>query len=349
MHGREAAPDLELAARVEHLDPRDRRRELDPVSRAPRSSTGARGKRHPPPRRSSHPSPRGRGARPRARSGRARCRCRGRARPGLPGREAVRPRPRAGPRARGSRALRSGASGPSARRRRSRLDHWRASARGASSPSEFSCAVGARPQPVTRRSPRRVHRVTPIADRVPGSPRSPFTRHTTRGDARGGFPGTRNTSSCGGSTKSGSAAARSSGVAWPQGQASPSSRLPQAPSRRGVAGAADPPLRWIKLNLSAISSEAKKEGRLNVIALPPDWANYGQIISTFSKKSGYRSRVTTRTAARRGTGGSSRSRAICALLTASSTSTRPRGRRHRGGSSRQHGTSSATTRPAIRN
>ena len=38
--------------------------------------------------------------------------------------------------------------------------------------------------------------------------------------------------------------------------------------------------------LSDIVKEAKKEGRLNVIALPPDWANYGEIISTFSKKYG---------------------------------------------------------------
>ena len=32
--------------------------------------------------------------------------------------------------------------------------------------------------------------------------------------------------------------------------------------------------------------EAKKEGHLNTIALPPDWANYGEIMSTFSKKYG---------------------------------------------------------------
>ncbi|MEI2712675.1 MAG: ABC transporter substrate-binding protein [Nocardioides sp.] len=29
---------------------------------------------------------------------------------------------------------------------------------------------------------------------------------------------------------------------------------------------------------------AQEEGKLNVIALPPDWANYGEIIETFSKK-----------------------------------------------------------------
>src|SRR4051795_13495380 len=39
-------------------------------------------------------------------------------------------------------------------------------------------------------------------------------------------------------------------------------------------------------NLKEIVQEAKKEGHLNTIALPPDWANYGEIMSTFSKKYG---------------------------------------------------------------
>ena len=38
-------------------------------------------------------------------------------------------------------------------------------------------------------------------------------------------------------------------------------------------------------------AEAKKEGRLNVIALPPDWANYGEIIRTFTRK--YRIPITS--------------------------------------------------------
>ena len=38
--------------------------------------------------------------------------------------------------------------------------------------------------------------------------------------------------------------------------------------------------------MSALVAAAKKEGTLNVIALPPTWANYGNIISTFSKKYG---------------------------------------------------------------
>ncbi len=38
--------------------------------------------------------------------------------------------------------------------------------------------------------------------------------------------------------------------------------------------------------MSALVAAAKKEGTLNVIALPPDWANYGTIIKTFSQKYG---------------------------------------------------------------
>ena len=36
--------------------------------------------------------------------------------------------------------------------------------------------------------------------------------------------------------------------------------------------------------MDALVTAAKQEGTLNVIALPPDWANYGQIISAFEKK-----------------------------------------------------------------
>ncbi len=38
--------------------------------------------------------------------------------------------------------------------------------------------------------------------------------------------------------------------------------------------------------MAALVKAAKAEGHLNVIALPPDWANYGNIISTFEKKYG---------------------------------------------------------------
>jgi putative spermidine/putrescine transport system substrate-binding protein len=38
--------------------------------------------------------------------------------------------------------------------------------------------------------------------------------------------------------------------------------------------------------MSALVAAAKKEGTLNAIALPPDWANYGALISAFEKKYG---------------------------------------------------------------
>ena len=52
---------------------------------------------------------------------------------------------------------------------------------------------------------------------------------------------------------------------------------------------------WAKVNtlsasgpksMAALIKAAKKEGKLNVIALPANWANYGNIISTFAKKYG---------------------------------------------------------------
>ena len=49
---------------------------------------------------------------------------------------------------------------------------------------------------------------------------------------------------------------------------------------------ADPPSRGTLANLKELVTEAKKEGRLNTIALPPDWANYGEVMATFSKKYG---------------------------------------------------------------
>ncbi|MHB1739934.1 MAG: ABC transporter substrate-binding protein [Actinomycetes bacterium] len=38
--------------------------------------------------------------------------------------------------------------------------------------------------------------------------------------------------------------------------------------------------------MNALIAAAKKEGTLNVIALPPNWANYGNIITTFEQKYG---------------------------------------------------------------
>ena len=49
---------------------------------------------------------------------------------------------------------------------------------------------------------------------------------------------------------------------------------------------ATPPLRATAASLREIVAEARREGRLNTIALPPDWANYGEIMQTFSRKYG---------------------------------------------------------------
>src|SRR5690348_18246823 len=38
--------------------------------------------------------------------------------------------------------------------------------------------------------------------------------------------------------------------------------------------------------MNALVAAAKKEGTLNVIALPPTWANYGAILKTFTDKYG---------------------------------------------------------------
>jgi putative spermidine/putrescine transport system substrate-binding protein len=52
------------------------------------------------------------------------------------------------------------------------------------------------------------------------------------------------------------------------------------------AGEATPPLKGRGFSLKEMVKQAKKEGKLNTIALPPDWANYGEIMTTFSKKYG---------------------------------------------------------------
>jgi putative spermidine/putrescine transport system substrate-binding protein len=53
-------------------------------------------------------------------------------------------------------------------------------------------------------------------------------------------------------------------------------------SRLGAA----PPLKGKGFSTTELVAQAKKEGHLNTIALPPDWANYGEMISTFQKKYG---------------------------------------------------------------
>ena len=52
------------------------------------------------------------------------------------------------------------------------------------------------------------------------------------------------------------------------------------------AGFASPPTRGTKAGMAALIKAAKKEGHLNTIALPPDWVNYGELISTFQEKYG---------------------------------------------------------------
>ena len=54
-------------------------------------------------------------------------------------------------------------------------------------------------------------------------------------------------------------------------------------SRATLAG---PPVTMTKAGLADLVKAAKKEGHLNTIALPPDWANYGEMMSTFQKKYG---------------------------------------------------------------
>lgn len=49
---------------------------------------------------------------------------------------------------------------------------------------------------------------------------------------------------------------------------------------------ASPPLKGSAEGMAALVKAAKKEGKLNTIALPRDWANYGELMDTFSKKYG---------------------------------------------------------------
>jgi putative spermidine/putrescine transport system substrate-binding protein len=51
-------------------------------------------------------------------------------------------------------------------------------------------------------------------------------------------------------------------------------------------GAFAPPTRGTAAGMAALVKAAKKEGKLNTIALPRDWANYGELMDTFVKKYG---------------------------------------------------------------
>ena len=116
---------------------------------------------------------------------------------------------------------------------------------------------------------------------------------------------------------------------------------------RGIRVA--PPLKGKGFSMKELVAQAKKEGKLNTIALPPDWANYGEIMSTFKKKYGItiddaepgrqlgarRTRPCSRSRATRArrtsstTGLRSRSpapRRVCSGSTSSPSSARSRGR-----------------------
>ena len=54
-------------------------------------------------------------------------------------------------------------------------------------------------------------------------------------------------------------------------------------SQEGKSG---PALMMAPANFNDLVSAAQKEGQLTVIALPHDWVNYGEAITTFSKKYG---------------------------------------------------------------
>jgi putative spermidine/putrescine transport system substrate-binding protein len=57
-------------------------------------------------------------------------------------------------------------------------------------------------------------------------------------------------------------------------------------SRARLGSSSSEPLTGAGVPLSELVTLAKKDGHLNVIALPPDWANYGEIISTFKSMYG---------------------------------------------------------------
>jgi putative spermidine/putrescine transport system substrate-binding protein len=54
----------------------------------------------------------------------------------------------------------------------------------------------------------------------------------------------------------------------------------------GTSAAAEPPASGKDVSLADMTKNAKSEGKLNTIALPPDWANYGEIMKTFQSKYG---------------------------------------------------------------
>lgn len=56
----------------------------------------------------------------------------------------------------------------------------------------------------------------------------------------------------------------------------------------GGGGLTEPPSNGADISIDDLIAAAKEEGALNTIALPPDWANYGEIMETFQSKYGLR-------------------------------------------------------------
>ena len=62
--------------------------------------------------------------------------------------------------------------------------------------------------------------------------------------------------------------------------------LPEVALAARAKALANPPLRGTKKNMAALVAAAKKEGHLNLIAMPDDWANYGEMFETYTKRYG---------------------------------------------------------------
>src|SRR3984957_15190415 len=91
------------------------------------------------------------------------------------------------------------------------------------------------------------------------------------------------------------AVAGCSSASSPSATKSPATDSPAASSASPIAVSSTPsrPVSWTVASsaqagggMAALIAAAKKEGTLNVIGLPPTYANYGRIIKTFSKKYG---------------------------------------------------------------
>jgi putative spermidine/putrescine transport system substrate-binding protein len=70
------------------------------------------------------------------------------------------------------------------------------------------------------------------------------------------------------------------------GAAAAAAASPLLGGLRRLAVAGQAPSMASQMPMNDLIAAAKKEGTLNVIALPPDWANYGEIIQTFQTKYG---------------------------------------------------------------